>query len=273
MDIEHLTKSQIVLLTLLVSFMTSIATGIVTVSLLQQAPPPITQTINRVVERTVERVVETKKDKTGNTVTNEKTVVVKETDLISDAVKSALPSVVAIYKSSAPTENKDPGAPSAQVTPPAETQAAAAPAQAEPVFVGRGVFVGAKTIATDVALLEEGATYSITLIASGASAKVASIEKKDGVALFTVGESIGKALKSDDVTSLQLGETLVELAGEARVRVSTGIISDIERNTDGKIQSISIAGTEGAFGSPIVSLDGLLVGINTKKGVVLAGSW
>jgi S1-C subfamily serine protease len=50
---EHLTKQQIVLLTLLVSFMTSIATGIVTVSLINQAPTGTTNTIERVIENTV----------------------------------------------------------------------------------------------------------------------------------------------------------------------------------------------------------------------------
>jgi len=50
---EHLTKQQIVLLTLLVSFMTSIATGIVTVSLINQAPSGTTNTIERVIQDTV----------------------------------------------------------------------------------------------------------------------------------------------------------------------------------------------------------------------------
>ena len=51
MDMEELSKSQIILLTLLVSFVTSIATGIVTVSLMNQAPPAIAQTVNRIIER------------------------------------------------------------------------------------------------------------------------------------------------------------------------------------------------------------------------------
>ena len=48
-----MTKHQLVLLVLLVSFVTALVTGIVSVTLVNQAPQPITQTIQRVVEKTI----------------------------------------------------------------------------------------------------------------------------------------------------------------------------------------------------------------------------
>lgn len=76
---EELTKTQIVLLVILVSFVTSIATGITTVTLMNQAPPAVSQTINRVIQKTIETVTPGNKN-------DVKTVIVKEEDLIVDAI-------------------------------------------------------------------------------------------------------------------------------------------------------------------------------------------
>ncbi len=87
MDIKDLNKPQLIMLALLLSFVTSIATGITTVTLMQQAPASVTVPINRVVRETVEKIVPAP---SKNTV---QTIVVKEEDLVVDAIaknKSAL---------------------------------------------------------------------------------------------------------------------------------------------------------------------------------------
>lgn len=92
MDIEELNKTQIILLVLLVTFVTSIATGIVTVSLLAQAPPAVTQTVNHIIQRTVETITPTTGDAKPETV-KETTVVVKEDDLVTGSIASSFSKV------------------------------------------------------------------------------------------------------------------------------------------------------------------------------------
>ncbi|MES2930653.1 MAG: hypothetical protein V4665_02625 [Patescibacteria group bacterium] len=79
MDIKELNKTQLVWLTLLITFVVSIGTGIVTVSLMQQMPQSVPQTINNVIQRTIEKVSvpaapETKPD--SNTTKDEDNAVV-----------------------------------------------------------------------------------------------------------------------------------------------------------------------------------------------------
>ncbi|MFT5360019.1 MAG: S1-C subfamily serine protease [Candidatus Paceibacteria bacterium] len=95
MQLEELTKQQIVLLALLVAFVSSTASAIVVVRLMEQAPVTSSPTINRVIERTVQQIIpgETKE------ITKINTVIIKEEDLIVEAINENKKSVVLIRES------------------------------------------------------------------------------------------------------------------------------------------------------------------------------
>lgn len=90
---KELNQNQLILLTLLVSFVTSIATGIITVSLLQEAPVEVTRNINRIVEKTIETVTPVDISSGEKEVV---TVVVKEEDLIMETIQKNIDSIVRI---------------------------------------------------------------------------------------------------------------------------------------------------------------------------------
>lgn len=92
MEIKDLNKSQLILLAILLSFITSIATGITTVTLMQQAPSSVTVPINRVVRQTVEKIQQVE----GKTTVQ--TIVVKEEDLVVDAIAKNQSSIFSLSK-------------------------------------------------------------------------------------------------------------------------------------------------------------------------------
>ena len=100
MDIKDLNKSQLILLAVLLSFITSIATGITTVTLMQQAPASFTVPVNRIIKQTVEKIQQVE----GKTVTQ--TVVVKEEDLVVDAIAKNQSSVFTVSKEATDLEGK-----------------------------------------------------------------------------------------------------------------------------------------------------------------------
>jgi hypothetical protein len=243
MEIERLTKVQIVLLTLLVSFVTSIATGIVTVSLMDQAPPSIAQTVNRVIQQTVQTVAPAGQTSAG-VVTQEKTVVVKESDLISQALDKVTPSVVRLFTT-------DPQA---------------------PVFLGLGVVLDASgTVATDIGALGQSSEAIVGIGNQRIHAVIHTRDGAAGIAYLTTATSTteGKspvwmpiALAVGHAT---LGETVVMFAGNTIARIQEGIVTSIVPASDGTPQIIdtNIPESTVMFGSPLINTNGELVGLDT----------
>lgn len=101
MNIEDLSKTQLLLLTILVNFVTAIATSVLAVSLLDQAPPTVTQTVNHIVERTVEQAAQV--TPLPGIVTKQTTVVIKDEDLLAAAIAANAARTVYIYRGSTTT--------------------------------------------------------------------------------------------------------------------------------------------------------------------------
>ena len=243
MDIEKLNKSQIILLTLLVSFMTSIATGIVTVSLMEQAPPAITQTVSKVIERTVEKVVP---GQAAAISTPGKTVIVKESDLIAQALEKISPSIVRLYTSDA--EN--------------------------PVFLGLGIVIdNTGQIAMDSTVLGDFADAVVELSGSARVRGFVSARNDDvGLAYLTAatstadGSPISWVPASFVTTHSTLGQTAVTVSGKTGTRLGVGLVtafSPLNKSMpDGDIET-NISPESILPGSPVFDISGSIMGIST----------
>jgi len=244
MDIEDLNKAQIVLLVLLVSFVTSIATGIVTVSLVAQAPPAVTQTINRIVERTVETVVPQEGQGAAAVVTKETTVVVKEDDLMSDSIQASFARVGKIR---------------------------GGVATSSPV-VGLGVLVTGGLVVTDLSVVEK--EHLISFPAGDFVYTVAGTHASIGIAILTPkdGRPETTGFRAGDTSSLKLGQTSIALFGTKTDRVNISSFSaflplaEVMRGEE-KIAVRLIDTTPEAVltpGAPLITIFGDLVGVSTN---------
>lgn len=253
MDIERLNKSQIVLLTLLVSFVTSIATGIVTVSLMEQAPPVIPQTINRVVERTVERVVP-RETQTATVVTTEKTVVVKETDLISQAVARVRSSVIRLHVKSADGSVGD--------------------------FVTRGFVIADTYAIASIGSASVNALYLMPVGDKSVEAKIVKIDEAHKLALLSLAEADDSHLPPASLATdgVILGQTVIGITGSTGLKVASGIITTVNeaKAADGaSIQDsfeTNIADTIYVSGSPVLNSDGAVIGMYTGDSKIVPAS-
>ncbi len=236
---EDLNKTQIVLLTLLVSFVTSIATGIVTVSLLDQAPVGVTQTINRVVEKTVQTVVPQKLQ--PQIVTKE--VPIKSEDLIVSAVDANTKSMVRIsgsYDSSAS------------------------------LYEGLGFIISKSGFIITPAVSDPNKKFTATT-SSGKTFPLIFLETPNKkISLFKTDIGTEKYTFTPatlaDSNNLKLGQSVISFGGtESRNIVGVGVISGITLSSDDKKLPILIEtnlnSSDGASGFFLLNLDGSVIGL------------
>ncbi len=249
---EGLTKHQIILLTLLVSFITSIATGIVTVALMNQAPIGVSQTINRVVERTIETVAATSTPSKNNPEETKETVVVSEDSQVVSAINNNTQSVVRIF-----AEGVDPktGLPTSS-------------------FVGLGAVIASNgTIATDNGVIDSGGKYSVQT-SDGISYNANVLEADDSqiVALLEISTTStstslfsGVTLASND---LQLGQAVVYIGGETKNSVATGIVSSLGTKN---ISATSTEATSSATSTQTVETQIVSIDTSVPAGDLIPG--
>ncbi len=245
---ESLNKYQIVLLCLLMSFVTSIATGIMTVSLLQEAPVEVTRNINQIVERTIETVVPASLN--SNAPQKIQTVVVKEEDQVVNSINKNAKSIIRIRERNPFTDEK--------------------------FFYGIGIVVSKdgiivadrkEVLATNVytGTLSDGATMQ--LIPQG-------IDKQTNFIAFKVDpedlQKISLTPATFSEAEPQLGQTFISLGGEVSNSISVGrtisLITkekEVGTSTTKYISGINtdVSSKDIVDGSPLLNLSGDIAGI------------
>lgn len=238
MELEKLNTTQVVLLVLLVSFVTSIATGIATVSLMEKAPADVTRVINRIIEKPIETIIQGEKQVVTET------VVIRESELIAQAVSAVLPSVVRIYE----TANRD-----------------------TLTLRGFGVIMSNDgRVLTNRNSVEEGRDYTVTL-QNGTQLIASGLEPNayHGYVQLTGTDTVSLSQLSSvslvPYDTLELGESVVAIGGGATPAITSGIISALipapSDTTDMPLVKASVQSGLLIPGSPLINLDGKLVGV------------
>jgi hypothetical protein len=236
MDMEHLTKHQIVLVALLVSFVSSIATGIVCVTLLSQEPQPVTQTINHIIERTIEKA---SPSATGDKTVTKETVIVAEDDAVVSAIAQTSKVVVRVLSDDNTTDQ----------------------------FIGLGISVS-KDGKVAARIPSGYRNFKLRYPDGGVyRAQLVSYSDEDQIGFLTVVQNpVGKDFPVGtfmDSSNAKLGQKVIAITGDESDTVTTGIISNISSRVNGTRQRIEVGiyGNRFFSNSIIANLSGEIVGL------------
>ena len=231
MDVKELNKSQLILLAILLSFITSIATGIVTVTLMQQAPVSVTTPINRVVQQTVEKITQIEGKPTVQT------VVIKEEDLVVDAIAKNQSAIFTITKNGIDANG-----------------------QYTEISAGKGFIVSNNdTIVADASAVPGNETYFVKNSSGKFKAEFISTNQK-GFSFLKIGSPID--VKDKLAYTLPTFGDISKLKAGQKILVIGSIISSFiyDGNT-----SLTINATKGNTGGLISDLDGNVLGISLNN--------
>jgi len=223
MNIEDLTKTQLLLLTILVNFVTAIATAVMTVSLLDQAPPTVTQTVNRIVERTVESAAQVAP--IPGIVTKETTVVIKDEDLLSAAIEVNAARTVYIRRGATTTPVLAVGAYLPQTRAVVTASVEGLPKEATISFPD-GTSVEASLSKAGATLTIYGFSDTAVLPSAPEPDLIASLDLKQGqslVALTRDGSAVTGIISKVDADGIRANVTNIP-AGAAAVNISGDVI-------------------------------------------------
>lgn len=238
---EHLTKQQIVLLTLLVSFVTSIATGIVTVSLINQAPAGTTNTVERIIEDTVAGALPS----SGVADVGQS---VSPVDSLASAISTISKSTVKIGEYG----STDPGS-----------------------ISGLGVVVNDRgTVMTDKSVTTGLSDIAVTY-PDGGSYRAAPVESQvNGDLVFLdplmpAGQASSTSFIAASIGIFpKLGETVSSLGGSNAAALGVGVVSEIigpGASSTPSTVSTTIDPSKISFGSPLFDISGSLIGLRTSS--------
>lgn len=256
MDINDLNKSQFLLLILLVMFVTSITTAIVTVTLLEQAPRGgFSGAMTQVVERTIEKIVP------GATTTIVKIVkdtsAPKEGELIAQAVNSASSGVVEISEKNESGRKK----------------------------LGTGFILDNGLLVTGAKILPTSLTeLSVSFGKANLQASLISRDDNHGIAFFQVNASGTEFAKPGKLATEEptVGQTIVGLsvAQDGSTEIATGIIIDLIRATATSSEAVATSSVaellrtnavnSDNLGGPVINTQGQIVGIGIARGYALS---
>ncbi len=251
---EELNKNQVVMLALLVSFITSIATGIVTVTLMDQTPQGVTQTINQVIERTVEKV-----GPAAPGVVKEVPIIVTGEDLLIKAINRASGGVVSVEarSNSGQGENRQ----------------------------GTGFLLLDRNnlvITTSAVAPNRNYQYKISSsVGSTTSATLVAADDKTGLVVLRLDKPLtvkGELAEWPKVseTDTTIGQTVVALGAAAADPIVaigniTGVTSGVA--TTSLTSLLSTAATLQTVGGPVLNLKGEIVGLVSGTGTAVPGKY